>query len=86
MPPLEALACGVPTIVGDNSSLPEVIDDKNARVPSDDLPALIKKMTEYLEGIDKKTAETLTEGPKRARDFSWQKSAQVFLDVVEELS
>ncbi len=48
MPPLEALACGVPAIVADNSSLPEVIDDKNARVPSDDLEALIKKMTEYL--------------------------------------
>ncbi|OVE78991.1 hypothetical protein BVY00_01425 [bacterium G20] len=86
MPPLEALACGVPVITADNSSLPEVIDDKGARVRSDDLPALVKKMTEYLKDIDKKTAETLTAGPARARQFSWRKSAQVFLSVVEELS
>ncbi len=86
MPPLEALACGVPAIVADNSSLPEVIDDKNARVPSDDLEALVKKMTEYLQDIDKKTAETKTKGPERARKFSWSKSGQVFLDTAEELS
>lgn len=86
MPPLEALACGVPAIVADNSSLPEVIDDKNARVPSDDLEALLKKMTEYLQDINKKTAETKTKGPERARKFSWSKSGQVFLDTVEELS
>lgn len=86
MPPLEALACGVPAIIANNSSLPEVIPDKNAQISSEDLPGLIRKMTEYLNDIEKISAKTLTAGPKRARNFSWQKSAQVFLDAVRELS
>lgn len=86
MPPLEALACGVPAITADNSSLPEVVGDDSAMIPSDDNDKLVEKMTEYLQDIDKIAAKTRVEGPKRARLFSWEQGAQEFLDAVEELS
>lgn len=86
MPPLEALACGVPIITADNSSLPEVVGEAGKMVPSDDLEKLTRAMEEYLEDIETKTAKTVVEGPKRARKFSWSKSAEEFLKVAEELS
>ncbi|MGH7193512.1 MAG: glycosyltransferase family 4 protein, partial [Candidatus Saccharimonadales bacterium] len=42
MPPLEALACGVPVISADNSSLPEVIGKAGTLVASNDRDALME--------------------------------------------
>lgn len=86
MPPLEALACGVPIITADNSSLPEVVGEAGVIIPSHDLDKLVIAMTNCLKNIDATTSEIIIEGPKRAREFSWIKSAQVFLDVAEEIS
>jgi glycosyltransferase involved in cell wall biosynthesis len=86
MPPLEALACGVPVITADNSSLPEVVGDAGTMVPSHDIDALSDKMSEYLKDIDKISAKARSAGPERANLFSWKQSAQVFIDAAEELS
>lgn len=86
MPPLEALACGVPVITADNSSLPEVVGDAGQMVTSSDKGALLKAMSEHLENIDRLTEKTQLAGPTRASQFSWAKSAQIFLDVVKEIS
>jgi len=85
MPPLEAFACGVPVIAADNSSLPEVIGDAGDMVPSDDTDQLLEKMIDYLEHIGERSELTLKEGPQRAKQFSWKKSAEVFLGVAEKL-
>lgn len=83
MPPLEALACGVPVISADNSSLPEVVGQAGKLI-SDNLDALYKAMVEYLDSIDRLSQQSISEGPSRAKQFSWTKSAQVFLDIAEE--
>lgn len=85
MPPLEALACGVPIITADNSSLPEVVGNAGKMVSSDDKTALLEAMTDYLQRIDALDQATLVSGPARAREFSWSKSAQVFMDVAKEI-
>ena len=86
MPPLEALACGVPVITADNSSLPEVVEGIGRMVPSDDREKLLKTIASSLEDIDRLTEHTKTAGPEKAREFSWTKSAQTFLDVAKEIS
>jgi glycosyltransferase involved in cell wall biosynthesis len=86
MPPLEALACGVPVIAADNSSLPEVVGKAGLMVPSNDKKMLVKAMKDYLSDIDAVTAESIINGPERARQFSWINSAQVFLDVARDIS
>jgi alpha-1,3-rhamnosyl/mannosyltransferase len=86
MPPLEALACGVPVITADNSSLPEVVGDLCPMVKADDIDALTGTMIDMLNDIEGVSKKIRQEGPRRADKFSWKASGQVFLDVAEELS
>lgn len=86
MPPLEALACGAPVIAADNSSLPEVVGGVGKMVSSTDTPAIARAMENYLKNWSIVSKKIQTEGPKKAREFDWSVSAQVFLDVVEEIS
>lgn len=86
MPPLEALACGVPVITSDNSSLPEVVKGVGVMIPSDSTPSILRAITDYLDDYNAVSHRARTEGPKRADSFSWISSAQRYLDVVEKLS
>jgi glycosyltransferase involved in cell wall biosynthesis len=83
MPPLEALACGIPVITSDNSSLPEVVGDSAVMIDSHDQDALRKAIINQLESADPQ--KLIDSGPAQAEHFSWQSSAQVFLDAVKEL-
>lgn len=85
MPPLEALACGVPVITADNSSLPEVVGKVGKMVKSNDVDGLKKEILNILNNYDKISSEVREAGPRQAEVFSWQKSAQVFLDSVENI-
>ncbi|HUD10506.1 MAG TPA: glycosyltransferase family 1 protein [Candidatus Saccharimonadales bacterium] len=85
MPPLEALACGVPVISADNSSLPEVVGSAGMLVASDNNEKLLEAIKSCMENIDHKTEVASKAGPEQALKFSWRRSAQVFLDVVQEI-
>jgi glycosyltransferase involved in cell wall biosynthesis len=81
MPPLEALACGVPVITANNSSLPEVVGKIGTMVDSNDTPALAKAIESSIGEFKKLSEEVQVAGPEQAEKFSWIKSAQTFLDV-----
>jgi alpha-1,3-rhamnosyl/mannosyltransferase len=81
MPPLEALACGVPVITADNSSLPEVVGKAGIMVPSDDTDKLYDSIIEYLNNNAAVTKKSVVEGPEQALEFSWKKSARIFLEA-----
>lgn len=85
MPPLEALACGVPVITADNSSLPEVVKGVGTMVSVEDgNDMLAKELRKAMENIESLQQDALKAGPARADEFSWKKSAQVFFDVAED--
>lgn len=86
MPPLEALACGVPVICSDNSSLPEVVGTAARLVNSHDQAGLTKAILDYLEDYDNVAAKALIEGPKQARKFSWEESARKLFDIIKDIS
>jgi glycosyltransferase involved in cell wall biosynthesis len=86
MPPLEAMACGIPVICANNSSLPEVVGNIAKMVPSDDTDALLDEMKNYLSNIDELTKKSVIEGPKQAERFSWTKSAKIILDAIKDAS
>ncbi|MFA6973232.1 MAG: glycosyltransferase family 1 protein [Parcubacteria group bacterium] len=83
-PPLEAMACGVPAIVSNNSSLPEIVGKSAVMIDPDKPDEIAKVMKEML--LSKELQDRLkSEGPKAAANFSWQKTAKEFLAVVKNL-
>lgn len=85
MPPLEALACGVPVITANNSSLPEVVGDAGTMVNSHDQHELSAALADHLKHIEKITKLARVKGPEQAAKFSWEASARVFLDAIDKL-
>lgn len=85
MPPLEALACGVPVITADNSSLPEVMGDAGAMVSSDNTVKLRKQIESYLSNYDDISKKAIEAGPSQATRFSWKKSAETILKELEDI-
>jgi glycosyltransferase involved in cell wall biosynthesis len=75
LPAAEALACGIPTIVADTSSLPEVVGDAALKVDPHDPGDLAEAMRRVLQepGL---AAELATRGPRQAAHFSWERSAE----------
>jgi glycosyltransferase involved in cell wall biosynthesis len=86
LPPLEALACGTPTVTSDRSSLPEVVGDAALLVDMRD-PGSLAATLERLLADPALRAELRQRGPRRAADFSWARTASathaVYDDVLE---
>jgi len=83
-PPLEAMACGVPTIVSNTSSLSEAVGDGAIMIDpynADELSFAIRRVLE-----DHELRENLIKkGLKQAKKFNWEKTAQKVLDVFYKL-
>lgn len=84
MPPLEAMACGVPVISSDAASLPEVTGD--CAVICD--PYSSESISDGLYRLysDDNLRKSLSErGLERARTFTWEHSAEILYNVYREL-
>lgn len=83
LPPLEALARGVPTVVAETSSLPEVVGDAALLHPPGDPEALTTALLRLIEDEGLR-AELRARGVVRAAGFSWERSARATLEVYRE--
>ena len=83
LPVLEAMQCGTPVIAGNRTSLPEVVGDAGLLVDPFDEQALALAMARVIENSDL-AAELCVKGLKRAREFSWQKTARMTIEVYEQ--
>ncbi len=84
LPPLEAMACGTPTIVSNVSSLPEVVSDAALLVDPDDTEEIAVAMHRLLADQELHT-ELRDKGLKRADCFSWKLAAQSTMDVYHKV-
>ena len=82
--PLEAMACGTPTVVSNISSLPEVVGDAALLVDPEDEEQLIVALWRLVTDDDL-WAELRDKGLRRARSFSWEKTARRTLDVYRQV-
>jgi len=73
-PPLEAMACGVPVITSNNSSLPEVVGDAALMINPFDVDELAWAMEEILSD-DGLRQELIARGLERVKLFPWDKCA-----------
>jgi glycosyltransferase involved in cell wall biosynthesis len=83
LPVLEAMQCGTPVIAGNRTSLPEVVGDAGLLVDPFDEQALALAMAGIIENSDL-AAELCVKGLKRAREFSWRKTARMTLEVYQQ--
>ncbi len=83
LPPLEAMKCGAPVIVGNRTSLPEVVGDAALTVDPYDTDAIAGAIKRVLN--DPQLREELSsKGQKRASEFDWRETARKTLAVYEE--
>lgn len=85
LPPLEAMACGTPTVVSNTSSLPEVVGDAALMCDPTDWEAMAVAIRRLLVDADLHT-EMRQKGLQRAAVFSWSRAAAETLDVYEAVA
>lgn len=78
LPPLEAMACGIPVVCSDAASLPEVVGDAALLVPPRDAAGMAGEMRRLLDdgGLRRALRE---KGLERAKRFSWGATARATL-------
>jgi glycosyltransferase involved in cell wall biosynthesis len=84
LPPLEAMACGIPVITSNTSSLPEVVGDAAVMINPLDVDALADAMYQVLTDQELKE-KMIRKGIERAELFTWEKTAQETLKVYREV-
>lgn len=86
IPILEGMACGVPVITSNTSSMPEVAGEDTALMVDPFNPSEITSAMRTLVE-DKILAQVLSEkGIKRAKHFSWETMAKNVLELYEDVN
>jgi len=75
LPVIEALACGVPTLASNRSSIPEVAGDAALLVDPDSVEAIQAGLERVLSD-ETLRAKLAVAGPHRAAQFSWARCAE----------
>ncbi len=83
LPPLEAMACGVPVICSNRSSLPEVVGDAAVQLDPTEAAAWGKAISEVWESTELR-ADLVSRGLTRAGQFTWEDTARKTLEAYRE--
>ena len=84
MPPLEAMACGVPVLASGEASLPEVTGDCAVICDAFDTKSIAEGMYR-LYSSEELRKELSRKGLQRAQGFTWKRSAEMLMEVYREL-
>lgn len=84
LPLLEAMACGVPVISSNSSSLPEVAGQAAVQVPPNNRRLWTAAMIELLNDGSRRS-ELVRAGFQQAGRFSWSKSSRCLLSIFDQL-
>jgi len=85
MPPLQAMACGAPVVVGDNSSLREYFGKVAVLVDPNDTTSIRKGLKETLSMKDEARKQYQVAARKLARQLSWKNTATILLRMIDEV-
>ncbi|MFH1551277.1 MAG: glycosyltransferase family 1 protein [bacterium] len=80
-PPLEAMACGIPVIVSNSSSLSEAVGDSALMVDPNNTDEIAWAMKITLTDTDLRKV-FIKKGLEQVNKFSWQKTAEKTLDII----
>ena len=82
MTALEAMACGVPTIAANRTSLPEVVGDGGLLVDPD--PASFAAAIVSILNHPARASDLRARGLARAAEFSWDRTARLTMAAYAE--
>jgi len=80
---LSAMACGVPTVVSNAGSIPEVAGDAGIYVDPYDIGSIAKGLKKVLKMDDKEYNRVVELGINQAKKFSWENCSRKTLEVIE---
>ena len=84
LPVLEAMACGIPVITSNISSMPEIIGDAGLLIDPHDPDQLVQAIQQLIADDD--LNHSLRErGLQRAAQYSWERTARETLQVYSEV-
>jgi len=84
IPPLEAMACGIPVITSNTTAFPEVVGDAGIMIN----PWKNKELSEAMYAVLSDASlqsKMRSKGLERSKRFSWSQTAQKILGVYEEI-
>lgn len=83
LPVLEAMQCGCPVIAANTSSIPEIAGNAAILIDPTDIESLVRAITTVITkpSLRKKLKQN---GFKQAKNFSWQKTAYQFLEIIQK--
>lgn len=83
LPPLEAMKCGTPVIVGNQTSLPEVVGDAGVLVDPFDVDDIAAKIENVISDSNLR-ADLRVKGLNRAKLFDWRETARQTLAIYQQ--
>ena len=83
MPPLEAMSCGVPVVVANTGSLPEICGNDGCYIDPNS-PKDIALKIDHLLSDNNYYNEMKEKSMRNAKRFHWRKSAKIILDVLQK--
>ena len=84
IPPLEAMAAGVPVLVSNCTTLPEVVGDAALVVDPDDIDGVADSLESMLEDGDVRN-RLICNGHNRAAKFTWDAAGIRMSEVIDSL-
>lgn len=84
LPPLEAMACGLPVVCSNRASLPEVVGDSALMFSPDNLSDMLTKVN-LLWHDDSMRDKLRTRGLERVNMFDWSKSARTIFEILSKV-
>ncbi|MHB8628220.1 MAG: glycosyltransferase family 4 protein [Aggregatilineales bacterium] len=84
LPPLEAMACGIPVVVSDRSSLPEVVSNVGIYIDPDRPDSIADGLYRALTDSAWRT-QAIRTGIERAATFTWRRTAEIALRVYDRV-
>ncbi len=81
MPLLEEMACGVPVVASNTTSIPEIVGEAGLLSDPDDAEKFSYNLEQAITNIDLRK-KIIEKGLKRSAEFSWEKCARETLNLI----
>lgn len=85
MPPLEAMACGVPVLTSNEASLPEVVGDSAIMVDAYNVNSIADGIAKLYTNENLRK-ELSVKGLAQAKKYTWENASKILYGIYEELA